>query len=190
MDYVKGTDLICLDIDMPQMSGIETARDIRRMDEDVIIVFITNLAQYALNAYEVNAIDYILKPLRYGDFKIKISKVSKYLRQRESEVIEFEAEGKTYMAEISSIYYIEVLTHNTTLHMRGGDLTVRTSLSSIESRLPKGFARSANAYLVNLKYVEKVTFDTVTVKGTELPLTRTRKPAFMDALAEFISGEK
>ncbi len=191
MDYRRQFDLVCLDIDMPQMTGLETAEAIRRIDDDVLIIFITNLAQYALNAYKVNAIDYILKPLKYGDFKMKISKAMKYVRQKEGDVIPFTIDGQIYMVDTGSVLYLEVMTHYVTVHMKNKELTMRASLNSIEGMFPKSFARCANAYLVNLKYIEEVTASSVVLRnGTELPLTRSRKNEFMKAFASYMSGLK
>ena len=76
-DYKPVYDIIFLDIDMPTMNGIELAKYIRKMDGEVSIVFVTNMAKYAINGYEVDADDFIVKPVRYGNFKLKLDRVIK-----------------------------------------------------------------------------------------------------------------
>ena len=70
-NYKMIFDIIIFDIDMPGINGIDTARKLREMDSNVTIIFVTNIAQYAINGYEVDAVDYILKPVSYYDFSMK-----------------------------------------------------------------------------------------------------------------------
>ena len=70
----RAFDIIIFDIDMPGTSGLDTARKIRETDENVVILFVTNIAQYAINGYEVDAVDYIIKPVGYYDFAMKFQK--------------------------------------------------------------------------------------------------------------------
>ena len=79
-------DLICLDIDMSGRNGIETAREIRRNDPEVIIIFITNLAQMAIRGYEVRAFDFILKPVNYNAFYMKIRSAISSSAQRKKNI--------------------------------------------------------------------------------------------------------
>ncbi len=72
-------DVLFLDIEMEGINGLDTAREIRRTNQDLIIIFVTNLAQYALDGYEVNAADYLLKPITYPDFNLKFSKALRFL---------------------------------------------------------------------------------------------------------------
>ena len=68
--YHSQYDIILLDIEMSELSGMDTAREIRKTNQDVVLVFITNMAQYAINGYEVGALDYVLKPLNYYTFSV------------------------------------------------------------------------------------------------------------------------
>lgn len=64
-----------MDIQMPHMNGMEVARKLRALDANVLLIFVTSLAQYAIQGYEVRAFDYVLKPLSYPDFMMKMSRV-------------------------------------------------------------------------------------------------------------------
>ena len=77
-NYERGVfDVIFLDIEMPGINGMETATQIRRIDDAVALVFVTHLAQFAVQGYEVQASDYIIKPLSYFDFAMKITRILK-----------------------------------------------------------------------------------------------------------------
>ena len=71
--YRPGFDIIFLDIEMPKLGGMPTAERIRRQDPDVVLVFVTNMAQYAIRGYEVDALDFVLKPVSYYQFSTKRS---------------------------------------------------------------------------------------------------------------------
>ena len=81
--YQKDADLILLDVEMPGMDGISLARRIRQDDKEVLLMFITNMAQYALHGYEVEAIDYVIKPLGYQEFALKMKKAMRYMGRHE-----------------------------------------------------------------------------------------------------------
>ena len=73
--YTPIWDLILMDIEMPHINGIETARKIRERDSEVLIMFITQMAQYAIDGYSVNAVDYVLKPVNYYAFSLKLKHI-------------------------------------------------------------------------------------------------------------------
>ena len=81
-DYRPAYDLILLDIEMKHLDGMETARRIRELDPEVMLVFITNMAQYAIKGYAVGALDYVLKPVPYFAFSQQLRKAEEQLRRR------------------------------------------------------------------------------------------------------------
>ena len=85
--YRPEYDLLLLDVDMPFLDGMTAARHIRRVDPEVVIVFVTNLAQYAIQGYSVNALDYILKPLNYFSFAQRLTRALRYVKKRENEYL-------------------------------------------------------------------------------------------------------
>ena len=73
-NYCKGFDIIFLDIEMPELGGMDAAERIRTVDPDVVLVFVTNMAQYAIRGYEVDALDFVLKPVNYYQFSTKLAR--------------------------------------------------------------------------------------------------------------------
>lgn len=78
-EFDSSFDILLMDIEMKGLNGMEAAREIRRTNDSVVIIFITNMAKYAISGYEVHATDYILKPVSYPDFAIKFKRAMKFI---------------------------------------------------------------------------------------------------------------
>lgn len=190
-DYRPEWDLLFLDVDMPVMNGFETAKSIRETDPDVCIIFITNLAQYAIHGYDVGALDYLLKPVKYPALAMRLKRVLRLLRTRENEALILKTDGNMVRVPLSRIYYIEIFDHNLQYHTVEGVITTGGStLSSLEkSLIPQGFVRCHNCYLVNIRYIDRVHGNTLRVAERELPVSRNRRRAVIDALLSYAEGK-
>lgn len=185
-DYKARWDLILLDIEMPLMDGMSAARRIREKDESVLLIFITNMAQYAIQGYEVRALDYVLKPVNYYAFAMKLRKVVRILDQRVSKAaIVMDAEGNSRRIELSEIQYIEVLDHQLIYHRMHDTFHAFGSLKKLEQEYGSDFARCNNCYLVNLRYVDGFSGNDVIVAGRPLAVSRARKKEFQQKVADF-----
>lgn len=80
--YTPGFDIIFMDVEMPRLDGFGAAEAIRAVDADVVLVFVTNMAQYAIRGYEVDALDYVLKPVNYYQFCTKLSRAIQRVQRR------------------------------------------------------------------------------------------------------------
>ena len=183
----KDFQLLIMDIILPdgQPNGIELAKEIRKFNKDVAIMFITKTAQFAINGYEVDAVDYVLKPIGYEDFSLKIKKAMRYiLLHSEKYIVLNNREGAQRMSE-SEIYYIEVMLHYLIVHTSRGDITVRGSIKDMQSKLSESFCRCANSYIVNLRHVEEVSRGEVIVKGARVPVTKSYKDGFINAFTAY-----
>jgi DNA-binding LytR/AlgR family response regulator len=191
-DYTSEYDLIFLDIHMKYQDGMTTARKIRELDDSVIIVFITALAQYAIEGYKVNALDFILKPVVYEQFELAMDKVFKTADkyQKSKEIIVSE-DGAKRKIDTEDVYYIEVVGHTIVIHSKLGVFETRgKTLKTISEELKEyNFVQSGQSHLINLKYVDKIKGDVVTVVGDELFLSRSRKKDFITAFGEYVGME-
>lgn len=188
--YTSKWDILFLDIQMEQLDGMETARRIRKQDPYVIIVFITNLARYAIRGYEVDASDFILKPLEYDRFQVRMDKVTASLgRNQETYVVLPLAEQKIRVPT-ADILYAEVLDHELQIVTKNQSYRMRCSLQKMEQMLEgQGFSRCHRCYLVNLRQVTGVDRDAVHLGKHALPISRPRRKEFLKHLSDCLGAE-
>ena len=189
-DYRPVYDILFLDVEMKHLDGMETARRVRELDKDVIIVFITNMAQYAIGGYAVGALDYVLKPVNYYQFCTKLSRaVQRVERRRGGQVVLQLAGGGMQVLSTNDIYYLETRDRLLWYHTAKGEFSVRASLASAEKQLAQyHFSRCNQCYLVNLQYVKAVENDFVHVNTDRLEISRRQRAAFLTAVASYIGG--
>lgn len=187
--YQPEFDLLLLDVDMPFVDGMTAAGCIRKIDPEVVIVFVTNLAQYAIQGYSVNALDYILKPLNYFSFSQRLTRCLRYVKKREDAYLTVAVKGGALKLEIRDIYYLERLGHQLMLHTRDGIHASSATLQQMEELLEdKGFLRCNKGYLVNLAHVQGIQDGCAVVRGDKLLISRGRRAPFLDALADYVGG--
>lgn len=189
-DYRPAYDLILLDIEMKHLDGMETARRIRELDPEVMLVFITNMAQYAIKGYAVGALDYVLKPVPYFAFSQQLQKVEAQLRRRTRHYLAVPVEGGLRRLDTSRIYYIESEGHRVHFYTEEGDFVAPGALKALEEKLAdRPFARCNSGYLVNLAQVRAVQQNTVEVGPYELQVSRPKRKSFLAALTDYIGGD-
>lgn len=188
--YGQGFDLLFLDIQVPDMLGIEAARKIREKDESVMIIFVTNLSQYAIDGYSVQAFDYILKPLLYGSFAVKLGRIRHVLsRSRNGQFLTVKTKQEVFHLDVSLLWYVEISGHDLLFVTEKGEYQGWGTLRGVEQELEgQYFSRCSACYLVNLRYVDSVRGSTVYVRGRALSVSRARRKEFLDDLARFKGG--
>lgn len=189
-DYSFSYDFIIFDIDMPQMSGIDTAKELRKKDSNVTIMFVTNMPQYALEGYSVEAVDYVLKPLSYPDFRLKMKKATRYILRNSVKKVTINTTNEGLITvDSSDIYYVESKLHYIYYHTKKGIYKMRAKLTEVEDiLLPYHFARSGGSFLINLAYLEKIDGNEIVVADETLPLSRRMKASLMSAFTKYIGG--
>jgi DNA-binding LytR/AlgR family response regulator len=186
-------DVVFLDIEMPQVDGMTIAHEIRRKNHETAIVFITNMAQYAINGYEVNALDFIVKPVKYYDFAMKFKKVLRYLSRNANKYIVAKASGSGDVLRIScsDILYVEVIQHYLIFHTIKENVEVRGTMADMENKLsPYSFARCGKSYLVNMKYIEKLKGNEIEIRGEKLMISRSKREEFLNKFYNYLGGLK
>lgn len=183
-------DVVFLDIDMPHLDGLEAAAKLRELDERVALIFVTNMAQYAVQGYAVDALDFIIKPVTQSAISLKMTKILKVVNQNKSiQSIMVNNENGTKRLALSDIKYIEVRIHRVIFHTIDGINDIYGTLSEIEKQISnKSFSRCNNCFLVNLMYVKGIEDNCVNVDGEKLPMSRRQKKTFIDDLSFFMGG--
>ena len=188
-DYRPNWDIILLDVEMPRLDGMTTAERIRKLDSEVILIFITNMAQYAIRGYAVDAMDYILKPVPYFAFSQQLQKAIRRLEKRAKAYLTVPVEGGFRRVDLSGVYYLESVGHKVRLYTEEEELTVPGSLKQYEEMLAdKQFARCNSGYLVNLAQVRGMQDGMVLVGSHSLQISRPRRKAFVEALTDYVGG--
>ncbi len=187
-DYQPLYDVILLDIEMPGVNGMDAAEQIRQTDADVVLMFITNMATYAIRGYEVGALDFVMKPINYYTFSMKFTRAIKRVKQKERHILIGLSDGVKKFG-IHQIYYVEVQNRMLHYYTDEGEYVVRGTMASVEQMLaPYPFVKCNHWYIVNLMHVSEVRKNTAVVKGHELEVSRRNRTAFLKALTEYVGG--
>lgn len=185
--YQPVYDIIFMDIRMPGIDGMSAAQKLRQVDPVTVLVFVTSVVQYAVKGYEVDATDFIVKPLRYPAFNMKMKRILRAVQARKEQGIVVTVDGSSRVIPAISIYYVEIADHNLTYHTVDGDYTVRGKLSSVEQRLPAdSFFRCSASFLINLRYTTQVAGEDVYVAGTPIRFSRAKKKELLTAIASYL----
>ncbi|MEY8495625.1 LytTR family DNA-binding domain-containing protein [Lachnospiraceae bacterium 29-91] len=186
--YKAQFEIILMDIQMKFMDGMSAAEEIRQQDSEVIIFFITNMTQYAIRGYEVDALDYILKPVTYFTFSQKLNKAVEKIKSRKTCFIIIPIKGGLKKMDVNYIYYVESQSHTLFYHTKREIFTCRGNMKEVENMLAShGFFRINKGHLVHMKYVDTVLEGNCVMNGESLPIARARRKLFMDALSTYIS---
>lgn len=186
-DYHSQFDIIFMDVEMRFMDGMSAAEEIRKVDKEVVIIFITNMPQYAIRGYAVEALDYILKPVNYFAFSQRLSRAISRMKKREQKSLIIPVKGGSVRLDVGTIHYIESQGHDIIYHTTTGEYVSTGTMKELEESLKSfHFFRGSKWYLINLQQVEALGDGSAKLKGgKDVPLSRGRKKEFMEALAQY-----
>lgn len=189
-DYSADYDVVFLDIVMKHMDGMKAAEIIRKMDNKVIIIFMTGDPQYAVQGYSVEALSYLLKPVNYFVFSREFGRCIAKINGEYRKYISFATERGMDRIALDKIIYIESRDHQQIIYTTEKTYHVYETMKKIEGRLPKGqFSRCNNCYIVNLSYVKGIHGEYVSIEGGELKMSRSRRKPFMEDMATLFINE-
>lgn len=178
----RAFDILFLDIEMQpknmdknigqeSMNGIDLAAKIRERDHAVQIVFVTGYMDYIAEGYDVEALHYLLKPVTKERLGVVLDRAVQRVKSREKELCLQTSEGIVRIP-VSEIRYLEVQRNYVTVY-GGENYTVKKTLAELERELDESFFRTGRSFIVNLRFVQKITKAQVVLKdGTQVPLSR------------------
>ncbi len=186
--YNNSADLIFMDIELPDGDGMSAVAKIRERDNEVTVIFVTNMSQYTVKGYEVRAFDFIVKPVSYSNFSIKLAGAVSVIRQRTGKDLWISnKEGKNCIRS-SRVKYIEVNQHVLVFHTLDGDYTQSGTLSNIQDELAgEPFSLCNRCYLVNLRYVTAVKQFDVYLGTQKLQISRPKRTGFLRDLNNYLA---
>jgi len=185
----KKFDIIFMDIDLPNLNGMEAVRLFRKSGGEGIVIFVTNLAQFAVGGYEVGAFDFIVKPVVYHNFTMKLRRALNAVNMRRGRDIWVSTRQGKQLIDAKKLTYVEVMKHQMTYHTLTeavvGSGTLKSALEALEGL---SFALCNRCYLVNLAYVTEINGNYVTVGGDRLLISSPKKKEFLKKFNEYLGA--
>lgn len=182
-------DLVFMDIEMPDFDGLTAAKKLRETDPLVLLVFVTNMRQYATKGYSVDALDFIVKPPTEKALFSVLDKARRVIKGREGLDITIKTAHGMKRVSVSEIRYIEVNRHRLTIHLETDTFEAWGSLKDLEERLPsEKFSRCNVGYLINLPHVTGIDGDDVEIGDERLKISRPRRKEFLADVAAYFGS--
>lgn len=189
----NAVDLVFLDINLPEVSGLSFARSV---NSEVKIIFTTAYRQYAVDGFDLQAVDYLLKPISFERLMQAVNKFQKEQLPMQHVVLEDPAteqsacmfvrsERKMVRVNFGQIRYVESLSDYVKIHLEAGHIVTRETISNIEARLPQAdFLRIHRSYIVSMHHIDAFTHEDVQLQETELPISRSFRAQVLARLGQ------
>ena len=189
----ESIDILFLDIQMSGIDGMETARELRKKDKKVILIFVTAVEEYVFQAFDVGAFNYIVKPIDDGKFSDVLHRAvdewsSQNINEKEPEerYILINNSGVHTKVILDEIVYAEVFNRKVVIHKLDGEIEYYGKMSDLESLAGDSFFRPHRAYLINFKYVEKYDATTIYLERGTVLMAKQNYPEFVKKYMKYI----
>ena len=192
LELEKGTiDLVFLDIQMPEITGIQLSKIITNKTN---IIFTTAYPQFALESYDIAAIDYLLKPFDFDRFYKAVVKVRKKITQSDQKIIQntendyffLKTDGKNKFSKVflDDILFIEGLKNYASVYLKNERIITYSTLKSLVNSLPEdNFIQTHRSYIISIKAIDKIENDSLWIQKKELPIGNTYRKSFFEKIA-------
>ncbi len=183
-------DLIFMDIDLPGINGMEAAQILRGYDEQTPLVFVTNLAQYAIKGYQVDALDFMVKPVQYDDFSLRMDRAMRLVRRTSKGTVAIPTPDGIRVVRLDDVLYVDIVKHDLHYHLAGepNPLRVRGTITKVAEELAeKDFLKIAASCVINMAQVARIRATSVVMSdGTELFFSRSQRKAALERLTAYV----
>jgi two-component system response regulator LytT len=184
-------DLVFLDIELPGTDGMKAAEELGSSGLDVPIIFVTNLAQYAVQGYAVSALDFIVKPVDYAALTLRMERAVKTMDSRRGQTLSVHAKEGLRIFPARDLVLVETRGHDIAYVLRDGtELTVRKALREAAAELPSPpFIQVSSGSIINMAYVTGIEGSKIElVDGTDVFISRSKRKSCLEALARYLGG--
>jgi DNA-binding LytR/AlgR family response regulator len=183
-------DLIFLDIQMPMLTGIEFLKSLQNPPK---VIFTTAYREYAVEGYELDIVDYLLKPISFNRFFKAINKYFALVEPAPSatppplpdpvaDFIYLKSNKRTYKVSMNDILYVESLKDYVKVHLPDSRIVTKDKISDFEQRLPSHFLRVHRSFIVNMRKITAFSSNDIEINGVEVPIGISYKEQVMDHL--------
>ena len=180
---VQSFELIFLDINMPEMSGVEFLENI---DTSIPVIMITADKDFALDAYNYNVVDYLVKPISYSRFYQAVKKVQAHLAKKgialQNDEIFVKDGHDLVKLNLQEVLYIEAVSNYVSFKTQEKNVLSLLSMKKLEDSLPDYFIRTHRSYIVNIRKVDKVESTSLVIRSISLPVSNSYKQALLEKL--------
>ena len=184
-------DLVFLDIELPGTDGMKAAEELRASGLDVPIIFVTNLAQYAVQGYAVSALDFIVKPVDYAALTLRMERAVKAMDARRGQTLSIHAKEGLRIFPARDLVLVETRGHDIAYVLRDGtELTVRKALREAAAELPSPpFIQASSGSIINMAYVTGIEGSKIELEdGRDVFMSRSKRKGCLEALARYLGG--
>lgn len=186
LTFEDAIDILFLDIQMPRKNGMEIARELRKKEKNMLLIFVTALEEYVFQAFDVEAFHYLVKPIADKKFKEVLQKAVEQLSVRNKKenipkenYVMISRKGLHTKVLLDTIVYAEVFNRKVVIHQLDSDIEYYGKMSELEQVAGEDFFRTHRAYLINFKYVEKYDASTVYLERGTVLMAKQKFPEFV-----------
>ena len=188
-------DILFLDIQMSGKDGMETARELRKKDKNMILIFVTAVEEYVFQAFDVGAFHYIVKPINDAKFADVLRRAADECNSQSSNTKAKESEERYLMINsggahikviLEDIVYAEIFNRKIVIHKLNDTIEYYGKMSDLEPLAGDSFFRPHRAYLINFKYVEKYNASTVYLENGSVLMAKQNYPEFVKRYMKYI----
>ena len=181
--------VVLFDVKMPGTSGMDAAFEFRKRDKTASVLFITSMTQMAQKGYEVDAVGYLIKPVGYYDFSLKLKKALEVYTFNEKCNVTITIPGGLCRISMSKLIYVEIVNHRLRYHLVDDVIEMSGALSRAEEELANyGMLRCNSCYLVNPEFIRSVKGNDLWIGNEVLRISRPKRQKFLEQLAEWYAG--
>ena len=190
LEFKQRWDLVFMDIALPGISGMEAAQLLREKDSETLLIFVTDLAQFAVKGYEVDALDFVVKPVNYQSLSMRLDRAMRILADKKEKNVFLSTRFGARVFPVSALVYAEVRGHNLEYHLEDETIVMRGTMAKLSDEMDSAqFIRISNSCLVNADRIRSIEGSVIKMSnGDELAISRTKKKAALEALANYFGG--